>query len=295
MTSLSTVVVGVDGSSSALDAVAFAAREAQLRKMPLRLVQAFVWPLLDVADGAGPGVPGLRANADAQLAAAHAMARQTAPGVEVDTQLISGWPVPVLAQSSTESELVVIGSHGCGRVVAGLVGSTAIELAATSHAPLVVIRPSDGSPPASAEDAPILAGVDGSPASIVGARFAAREADLVGAPLHVVQVQPNPRDEIAARALVDQLHKSDPQLEIEFRALAGHAAGELVKAATYARMVVVGTRGRSGIVGLILGSVSHALLEHATCPIAVMPRRYVKDVTSSPHWSTPSQHRVSAS
>jgi nucleotide-binding universal stress UspA family protein len=275
------VVAGVDGSSSALDAVAFATREAQYRQTTLRLVHANVWPMLDVPDGAGPGVPGLRMNAERQLAEAADVARRTAPQVEVETQLITGWPVPVLAHSSYGAELVVIGSHGSGRLVSGLVGSTAIELAATSHAPLVVVRQIGDIAFAPAEDAPVLVGLDGSRSSHAAAWFGAREAALVGAPLHVVQVGPTAAEEAAAQSLVDHLRLNEPSVAVELRAVDGHPARALIDASTYARLVVVGTRGQSGLVGLILGSVSHALLEHGICPIAVMPRPFVNDITWS--------------
>jgi nucleotide-binding universal stress UspA family protein len=276
--SSSFIIVGIDGSASALSAVAVAAHEAKVRQAALRIVHAYIWQLLDVPDGAGPGVPGLHANAERQLAEATEVARRTAPDTEVDTQLVSGWPVPVLIDASRGAALTIIGSHGDGRVVSGLVGSTAIELAAASHSPLMVVRSADASGGERAADAPIVAGVDGSDSSTVAARFAAAEAALLHAPLHVVQIRPSPHDEEAARALVEQLRDETPGLEIEFRAIAGHVVDELVQASEYARMVVVGTRGRAGLVGLVLGSVSHALFEHAVCPIVVMPRRFVQEV-----------------
>jgi nucleotide-binding universal stress UspA family protein len=276
------VIVGVDGSASALAAVAVAAREAQVRQVPLRIVHAYIWQLLDVPDGAGPGVPGLRANAEMQLAEATEVARRDAPDSEVDAELVSGWPVPVLMDASRGAALTIIGSHGDGRVVSGLVGSTAIELAAANHSPLMVVRSADASGGERAADAPLLVGVDGSDSSTVAARFAAAEAALVHAPLHVVQVRPSPQDEEAARALVEQLRDQTPGLDIEFRAIAGHVVDELVQASEYARMVVVGTRGRTGLVGLVLGSVSHALFEHAVCPVVVMPRRFVHEMKDSP-------------
>ena len=246
------VVAGVDGSSSALDAMTFAIREAQHRQATLRLVHAHVWPMLGVPDGAAQGVPGLWVSAERQLSEAADFARRAAPRIEVETQLITGWPAPALAHSSYGAELVVIGSHGSGRVVAGLVGSTAIELAATSYAPLVVVRQIGDITFAPAEDAPVLVGVDGSRSSHAAAWFGAQEAALVGSPLHVVQVCPTTAEEAAARSLVDQLRGSEPSLAVEFRALDGHPARALVDASKYARLVVVGTRGQSGLVGLIL-------------------------------------------
>lgn len=275
------VVAGFDGSSSALDAMTFAIREAQHRQTTLRLVHAHVWPMLGVPDGAAQGVPGLSVSAERQLSEAADSARRAAPKIEVETQLITGWPAPALARSSYGAELVVIGSHGSGRVVAGLVGSTAIELAATSHAPLVIVRQTDNIASTTAEEAPVLVGVDGSRSSHAAAWFGAHEAALVGTPLHVVHVGPTTAEEAAARSLVDQLRRSEPNLEVEFRALDGHPARALIDATKYARLVVVGTRGQSGLVGRILGSVSHALLEHGICPIAVMPRPFVNDITWS--------------
>lgn len=140
----------------------------------------------------------------------------------------------------------------------------------------------------------IVVGVDGSPEAEHALRWAAQEARLRDATLEVVYAydahlgegvigsalgtgaQVGVKARVAANQLLeDGLAKvSDVAagLSVEPNAVAGAAAGVLVERAKGADLLVVGSRGRGGFSGLLLGSVSHQAVHHAECPVAVIRR-----------------------
>jgi nucleotide-binding universal stress UspA family protein len=282
------VVVGVDGSASSLEAVELAAREAVLRRRPLRVVHAFIWPYLHVPLGPSPYGPpegGLRHQAESLLAEAGARARAAAPDLAVDSEIVSGEAAAVLVDASRTAELIVVGDRGLGGFTGLLIGSVAVQLAAHATCPILVAR--GGVHPA----APVLLGVDGSPANDPAVGFAFEEAALRGVPLvamhawtHPVSTGPGDMlplvydaDELMAeeaRVLAEALagwHDKYPGVVVRRELPHAGARGALIEATHRAQLVVVGTRGRGGLSGLLLGSVSQAVLHHAACPVAVVP------------------------
>ena len=141
--------------------------------------------------------------------------------------------------------------------------------------------------------APVLLGVDGSPANDLVVGFAFQEAALRGVPLTAMHtwthpVSTGPGDmlplvydvaEVAAgeaRVLAEALagwHDKYPDVVVHRKLTHGGARKALIDATHRAQLVVVGTRGRGGFTGLLLGSVSQAVLHHAACPVAVVPHR----------------------
>ena len=124
------IVVGVDGSEVSLDTVEWAAAEAVEaveRHRRLRVVHAFIWPLLRVPVGPsryGPPDAGLRAQAQRILDEALLRARQSALGIDVAGAMPVGAPVPVLLSEIEQAPLVVPGSRGLGGFSELLLGST---------------------------------------------------------------------------------------------------------------------------------------------------------------------------
>ena len=113
------VVVGVDGSASSLAAVDLAVREATLRRRPLRLVHAFIWPYLHVPldpSPYGPAEGGLRHQAEQVLADACARAHAAAPDLTVHGELVTGEAAAVLLDACRAAELVLIGDRGLGAI-----------------------------------------------------------------------------------------------------------------------------------------------------------------------------------
>ncbi|MGC9665173.1 universal stress protein [Planosporangium sp. 12N6] len=281
------VVVGVDGSARSLDAVDVAAREAALRRHPLHVTHAYLWPYVAVPPGAVPvsrSDDALRRDAERVVREAVDRARSVAPSVGITGEVDVGAPVPALLERSRTATLVVIGDRGLGGFTGLLVGSVAVELAAHAASPVLVAR---GSPEPTGD---VLVGVDGSPAGEVAVAFAFAEAALRGSGLaalyawtdpawydlsgmQFVATDPTRLEAEAERVLAEPVarwHERYPEVPVRFRLVRGRAPQALIEASAGAQLVVVGSRGRGGFTGLLLGSVSQALLHHAACPVAVV-------------------------
>jgi nucleotide-binding universal stress UspA family protein len=285
-----TVVVGVDGSPSALDAVRVGIMEAGWRDCPLRIVHAFIWPWLNVPLGPlqdGPAEGGLRHDAERILAEAGALAAQTNPSVRVSTELVTGAPAPVLLQAAQNADLVVIGDRGLGGFSGLLIGSVAVQMAAHSPVPVLVAKNYHGSL------GPVVAGVDGAPESAAALEVAFREASHRRAELVAVHTWTGPaptgpgdmlspvydmelvraeEERVLAEALAGWA-ETYPDVKVSRQPIQGRAARTLVHLSTEAQLIVVGARGRGGFAGLLLGSVSQQVLHHAACPVLIVPRR----------------------
>lgn len=137
-----TVVVGVDGSSSALDAVRLATIEARWRDCPLKIVHAFIWPWLNVPLGPlqeGPADGGLRHDAERILAGALEVARETGPSVRVSTELITGAAAPVLLHEAKSADLIVLGARGLGGFTGLLLGSVSQQVLHHCASPILIV------------------------------------------------------------------------------------------------------------------------------------------------------------
>jgi nucleotide-binding universal stress UspA family protein len=284
------VVVGVDGSDSALRAVRWGAAEAARRRTPLRLVIAFGWMVHHVA--ARPGIEGsyrdtLLARAREQLAEAGRVAEREGAGIEIEMQLVDGNPIQVLAAEADRAQLLVIGDRGLTSVEGLLVGSVAIGLAAHASCPVVVVR-GDERDPSEVASLPVLVGVDGSSTSdaAIGFAFAAAAArkvslvavhtwsDMMFDPsLAGVVVDWDAVESEERRVLSEQVSgwaDKFPDTSVELLVRRDQPAHSLLAQAARAQLVVVGSRGHGQFVGMVLGSVSNALVHHAPCPVAVV-------------------------
>ncbi|MEU2914011.1 universal stress protein [Streptomyces massasporeus] len=285
------VFVGVDGSASSLGAVDVAAREAHLRRVGLRLVHAFGHRPVHLPAGAPPWSPGdhgLEPMARGALAAAEEQAHAIAPDIEITRSVVAGEALEVLEIESRSASLAVVGSRGLGSFAGLLLGSTAVHLAAHGRCPLLVVR---GRPDPAG---PVVLALDGSEAGEAAVEFAFAEAALRGAPLVAVHVwntwseraYEGPGDPLTAvvadadhlreaeQQLLDETvatwHKDFPQVAVERRLVRSRIRPALIDATQGAQLVVAGARGRGGFTGLLLGSVSQALLHHAHCPVVVV-------------------------
>ncbi|MDJ1132068.1 universal stress protein [Streptomyces iconiensis] len=284
------VVVGVDGSASSLYAVDVAAREAAVRGASLRIVHAFVWPLMSVPlapSVVGSPEGGLRNLANQTVEEAVSRARTAEAGVEVTGEVVSGEPLSVLSTESREAGLVVVGTRGMGGFTGLLVGSVAVHLAAHAECPVLVTR---GKPDPMG---PVVLGVDGSEVGEAAVAWAFAEASLRGAELVALHTWNNWTGPVAVGTgvQVPMVYDIDMLKDEEERILSATLAGwreeypdvavtprlvqeysrqALLEASEEAQLLVVGARGRGGFTGLLLGSVSQALLHHAHCPVAVV-------------------------
>jgi nucleotide-binding universal stress UspA family protein len=281
------VVVGVDGSEIALTAVRWGAVEADRRSAPLHLVLAFDRPLDHVV-----GIPGLgeqlraelMAGARRMLAEAVTAAERAVPGREVSSEVLVGFPVGVLAEQSRRAQLLVLGTRGLGGLTGLLVGSVAVGLATHAACPVVVVRGADRDP----HDAlPVVVGVDATPhneAAIAFAYQAAAERGVELVALHTwvaMEFAPGlaPLMDWTAIAQEEEMVLAERLAgwgakypDVPVRRLVGRdgAARSLVQLSENAQLVVVGSRGRGNLTGLLLGSVSHAVLHRSHCPVAVV-------------------------
>jgi nucleotide-binding universal stress UspA family protein len=285
----SPVVVGVDGSDSALRAVRWAAAYAARHGFPLRLVHVYL---------ASISLPGgvfdqsvvrraMRTQGRKWLRDARMAAAETVPENRLAVTLRSAPVVPALVEESRAAALVVLGTRGLGGFSGLLLGSTGSSLAGRAHCPLVVVR-GDGSAP---EQGPVVVGVDGTQTSEPAIAFAFAEAAARDRHLVAVHawtepaldtvllgrtVSPpdfEPAQQAAYEVLAERLagwQEKYPEVRVTREVVRDHPWRALLRHADAAALVVVGTRGRGGFRGLVLGSTSQRLLHHAPCPVAVV-------------------------
>ncbi len=274
------IVVGVDGSPCSDLALDWAIEEARLRRAPLRLVY--------VVDSPGPrGAYGYLTDevttfGDDLLAGARELA--AARQVPATTAIVCDDAAHGLIREAKEAALLAVGSRGHGGFHDLLLGSTSLQTAMHATCPVAVIRPRTAPDPD--EGRRIVLGVDGSPRSAAAARVAFELASLHGIGLTVLHAWVgslseataglDTRDALEVRArmvLNDALApwlSRYPEVDVRKLVLKQTAARALVEASAGAETVVVGCRGRGGFASLMLGSVSHALVHHAGCPVVVV-------------------------
>lgn len=251
------VVVGVDGSEEALHAVRWGVARARRLGRGLRIVHAFPWPLVRPGGVRAERPVGARLHADAEEIVADACAL-VPDDVHVDGEVVIGFPYPALLDEAEKAETVLVGSRGLGGVGALLIGSTGVELAARARCPAIVL-PFD---PAGRRDGPdrIVIGDDGSPGARAAVAWGVAEARGLGVPAVVIEAL---RDGQTPRSVT-------PPDGVALETPYGHPAECLIETAGESAMIVVGSRGRGGFRGLLLGSTGQAVLHHARCAVAVV-------------------------
>ncbi|GAA3507642.1 nucleotide-binding universal stress UspA family protein [Streptosporangium album] len=279
----STVVVGVDGSADADRAVRWAADDASLRRLPLRIVHVVERGPYDIPRFATPSQPDtLIVNGREVLLEAERMARARQPSVEVGTELIEGSPVAVLREQAENATEIVLGSRGLGGFAGALVGSVSAHVAGHAHGPVVVVRL--GGEETHRE---VVVGVDDSPQCEPALAYAFEQARLRGCALRAVHAWQLPvhafapeisynMDEI--RHTQHQMVKDGlsawqekfPEVKVVQDVHSAHPVDALEDASTRADLVVVGSRGMGAVGSVLLGSVSRGVLNHARCPVAVV-------------------------
>ncbi|MFE1262353.1 universal stress protein [Streptomyces albogriseolus] len=295
-----TITVGLDGSPESRAAAEWAAREAALRQVPVRLLhveQPVPEPIAQApllgAETHQHWTGRIPREAAEGLSLRH-------PGVEVTAEQRTGTPAEVLLDAARDAELLVLGSRALSGLAGFLIGSVGQSVAARAEVPVVLVRAGEqaadehvkdpaGIPSAATGFRPVVVGLDtGSPDETVLA-FAFEEARRRGAALTVLRVWNlpsshtyvlaagyDPREDLArvqAEALAEALlpwREKYPDVEVTERSRLGSPAGLLIDAAREASLVVVGRRIRRGPFGVHIGAVAHAVMHHATAPVAVV-------------------------
>ena len=294
------IVVGVDGSEQSIGALLWAEREAARRKAPLYLVTAYTVPVFAASSmDAGYATVNddvIRAGARSVLDAA--LERLAGSSVELHWRIEVGDAAGVLRDLSAEAELMVVGSRGRGGFVGRLLGSVSSALPAHAKCPTAVIPlrsgPRPGQPDAGRSETAmqaerVVVGADGSEHARMASLVAAEEARARGLPLHVIcsvapfsgslAWVPAPVDREALHADLaaqlaagrDWLASHFPDVDISAEIRDGAPVEVLVEASATSELLVVGTRGRGGFAGMLLGSTSQGVLQQARGPVLVVP------------------------
>lgn len=288
------IVVGVDGSPNSLIAVDWAAREAALRKAPLTVVNVLsersTPTLRGVPMPMPPSYTQLEREERSQLLsdavkAAELGARQIGQ-IDISSELITGPPTQTLVELSRDAAMVVVGTHGRGAIARALLGSLSSALIHHAHCPIAVIPEADSSHPHPSK-APVLLGVDGSPASESATAIAFDEASWHGVELVALHAWSDTTlfglrtpdwskleadaEEILAERLAGWQERF-PDVVVHRILVNDRPAQQLLEQARSAKLVVVGSHGRGGFTGMLLGSVSTAVAHRAQTPVIIARR-----------------------
>jgi nucleotide-binding universal stress UspA family protein len=298
-TEIRRVAVGVDGSEHARHAALWAAREAEIRGVPLLLMHAIDLPKTSVPpiEPADVAERAQQAGSELVTAAAAEIARAF-PGLAVEAETSPHAPVARLTELSEGGDLIVTGTRGRGGIAGKLLGSVSRELASHASGPLVVVR---GAAPETA-NGPVLLGLGTNPAES-GIEYAFAAARRYGTPLRVVRTWTPPMplaglaapgastiglgglgaftgpqaldsesDEAeAAQRAVGAVRLRYQDVDAEIEAPLGDAVPVLTEMAVGARLIVVGAHRRRGPFAVGAGHVIEGLLSHSPVPVAVVP------------------------
>ena len=178
------VVVGFDTSDESQVAVRWAAAVAQRREVPLLVVHASGVDNSRSTRRAERMVAVAQERAKNALSEGEAIAREVAPGLQVETASVGYGAAAALAELSEQAELIVVGNRGRGRLRGALLGSVAFEVATHAKSPVCVVR--GALRPLPSMERPIVVGVDGSASSQHALDEAARLTSETGSFLRVV-------------------------------------------------------------------------------------------------------------
>ncbi len=282
------ILAGVDGSPASNAAVCWAARDAALRHVPLTVVHMVnaavpMYPQFPLSSGELAREEG---EARRVLEQAVKIAEDAVPAgrtIPVTGELRRSPPVPTLIDMSEDAEMLVLGSHGHGAVTRMLLGSVVSNVVRGARCPVAVVRDGDPLTPDSAQ-APVLVGVDGSPASEPAVTIAFDEASRRGvdvqalhawSDVHVYELPGVDWATVKAeaeRSLAERLagwQERYPDVTVHRIVECDRPARQLIERSEGVQLVVVGSHGRGGLTGMLLGSVSNAVLHSVRTPVIV--------------------------
>ncbi len=282
------VLVCVDGSAASDAAVAWGTREAIMRGLPITLMHAVPpvvvgWPVGQLYaempewqyDSAQHVIDQARKTLGAGLG--------DAESPKIHTETVYSAIVPALIEASKNAAMLVAGSQGLGAVGRLLLGSVTTGLVHYAHCPVAVVHFDQGAAPDSS--APVVLGIDGSRASEAATALAFDEASRRGVGLVAVHVWSDvgvfpilgmdwhDREKEGQEILAERLagwQERYPDVHVDRKLFCDKPSEWLLKESERAQLVVVGSRGRGGFPGMLLGSVSSAVAQSARIPVLVV-------------------------
>jgi nucleotide-binding universal stress UspA family protein len=282
------VVVAVDGSTVSHAAVGWAARDAAMRHVRLTVVHMVnpavpMYPAVALSTGVAVWDEDLGRQVLGQAVKIAEDATRSGRDIEIKCELRCAPPALRLVEMSEHAEMVVLGNNGRGALARFLLGSVSSSVVRGARCPVAVIRDEDPLLARSAQ-APVLLGIDGSPASELAVAIAFDEASRRGAELTAlhawsdVDVFELPGMDWSAvkseaeRSLAEQLagwQERYPDVTVHRLLVCDRPARQLIDKSDSAQLVVVGSHGRGGLSGLLLGSVSNAVIHSVRIPVIV--------------------------
>ena len=285
------VIVAVDGSEQSLLAVEWAALEARRHGSSLRIVSAPAELPRMHAYHASPAeiAAALRGISARALDVAITRSEEVAPGVPVDTDLLTGPPAVAVADCGSDASVLVVGARGTGGFAAMMLGSVSRYVSTWAPCPVVVVREET-----TAVHCEIAVGIR-DPEDVAGTlAFAFEEAARRGADLVAVHtwywlpatslasgpggaLRPPDPAQISAEAnrhlaaAFEQWHGKYPEVRVRQDVIRGHPGRVLASYSARADLVVLGRHGQPAAPGPGIGSIQHAVLDHAHGPVAVVP------------------------
>ncbi|KUN05849.1 universal stress protein [Streptomyces yokosukanensis] len=282
------ITAGVDGTQESLAALDWAGREAVRRGLPLRVLHA--WRYADSLAGADRDTQ--HGWVSQGVAEAVRAVRERHPRLAVSVDVVEGEPVHALAGAAEQAEMLVLGSRGHGPVLGFLLGSVGQQVIAEATRPVVLVRAGD-EPAAEAAGRDVVVGQHGDPEDCASTlRFAFETAAARGATVRAVRAWTLPPvfayspgslkllddagglEPFERQALAEALRpwrERFPDVPVAEHVEMGSAGQVLLSVAGRAQLTVVGRRAHRSAVGARIGSVTHGVLHHADCPVAVVP------------------------
>ncbi|MFJ5547462.1 universal stress protein [Streptomyces sp. NPDC093225] len=284
------IAVGVDGSDESLQAARWAADEAVRRRVGVHLVHAWLWqplalPVVQDRDAEARRAEDVLGEAVDELAARH-------PELAVTAEVVQDVPVPALLRAAGAAEMLAVGSRGHGALAGFLLGSYGQQVIAESRRPVVAVRATYGQEPARQNGEVVVGQQGGVEDSHDVLGFAFETAAARGVAVRAVRAWAlpslyayspgslylvdqagglEPYERAALRQAVEPWRAKYPDVAVVEHVEMGSGGQVLLSAAAGAGLVVVGRRARRSAVGTRIGSVAHAVLHHAPCPVAVVP------------------------